>query len=465
MAIYEFNRIFYKKNTMSIDFTLDNERVSKQPDFMITNEDDDGFFYDEDDGGLLTEQHNKVVSNVNSDLDNDRQIPSSLLGSGEEKDLSVTTTIITTPEIRLQQFDELTESTTKRKSHLYSSVDDITRDSPIRRAACTSCALCDANAVANGVKRNKEGGFQLRKAASCSICTWDIEEFEFEDSICNPEEEEEEEDSDLSAGESINEEEEDCLSDSVDDTSDGPTFSNETSPPGRNRSNSYTRAMDDEEAHFDLLRQVEHNNLSLSQRLPPDGGEIVDEQVEENHHPEKESKKIVRSSSPKTRLGFVNRSFSNHSNKKKGLKSQSSMEKKISQELDEIFGKLHRSPQQSFEEQDTFDDPDDSTNSSISHQRNSSKRGSFRKAFKTPSFLKRKKANKLDVSKSKSVEFLYVSEPVTDHYNMKKSVSTMDVSSYYQDLEEGESEQLELNVNEAFIEYLDNIGGTVLFSG
>ena len=49
---------------------------------------------------------------------------------------------------------------------------------------------------------------------------------------------------------------------------------------------------------------------------------------------------------------------------------------------------------------------------------------------------------------------------------MKKSVSTMDMSSsYYQDLNEENSEDLELNVNEAFIEYLDNIGGTVLFSG
>ena len=408
----------------------------------------------------------------------------------------------TSPEIRLQQFEENSEQilhprnpeiilkqfeiehdlqpSNKRNSHLYSSVDDITRDSPIRQAACTSCALCDANTRDLNVKRNKEGGFQLRKAASCSICTWDIEEFEFDDNLCNNN------DGDISSdehssGDSLDEEEEESeegesgakIEDGyIEDSNDGPQQESEdyqedstTPSSGRQRSDSYTRAMDDD---IDLLEGINSNNNSdrnfnLSQRLPPDGGEITEEIVEQQtYNQQQDGKKgILRSSSPKTsrRRGFGS------SNRSKSAKKQTSIDKKISQELDEIFGELHRSPQQSFEQdEDTFD-LSDSNNHSINNSRGSSKRGSFRKLIKTPSFLKRHKKTKLDVSKSRSVEFLYTSEPVVD-FDMKKSISTMDVSStYYQDLDEDDSGDLELNVNEAFIEYLDNIGGTVLFSG
>ena len=428
---------------MSTNLTFDENNFEKEQEYFINNNQDE--FYQDDDG-LLERQ----VSKVNS-----------ILGNGDDLERKEERLITTTPEIRLQEFES--EQPTKRNSHLYSSVDDITRDSPIRRSSCTSCALCEANARDLNVKRNREGGFQLRKSASCSICTWDIEEFEFDDNPCDNTGDESED----SIGESLEEEEEEEEDEDEEeekllngkDLNDGPEDTATAKTSGRQRSNSYTKAMDDD-SHLDLL-EGDHN-FSLSQRLPPDGGEIVDETVENDQRTfNHQDKKNIRASSPKAhRRGFTNRPKFKGS----GIKNQKSIDKKISQELDEIFGKLHRSPHQSFEHgEDTFD-LNDSNNISINSSRGSSKRGSFRKLIKTPSFLKRHKKTKLDVSKSRSVEFLYVSEPVVD-YDMKKSVSTMDVSTYYQDLEEEDSENLEINVNEAFIEYLDNIGGTVLFSG
>ncbi|XP_066924937.1 EF-hand calcium-binding domain-containing protein 4B-like isoform X1 [Clytia hemisphaerica] len=406
---------------MSVDGLQSENSVYEGGEFINNFQSDEQFYYDDD--GLLEPSACKINIEDSNDLSTHRDGLVSNTVDENNTDFQ---------QIE-QNFNAELPVSEKRRSHLFQSVDDITRDSPIRKAACatTSCALCEANARNLNVKLTIDGGFQLRKAASCSICTWDIEEFEFDDNLCDT--------GDLSDGElSIDEEDLDA-----DEGEESLPIS------GRNRSNSYSRAMEDEVDYQD-----EHNSLantdsqlSLSQRLPPDGGEIEESPVKEERVFHKE--RLIKSSSPKVRS----------SRKKGGLRNQSSIEKKISQELDEIFGKLHRSPQQSFDTEDTFD-LDDSSNSI----KRSSKRGSFRKLIRTPSFLKRHKKTKLDTSKSRSVEFLYTSEPPID-VNIKKSMSTMDVSTYYQDLVEGEEENLELSFNEAFSEYLNDIGGTVLFSG
>ena len=392
----------------------------QEQSFVINNnedleEGDEGYYYDE---GELIDGHDDT--NVNNESNN------IITSSQHEGDVL---TLLDTDFV-------VDDRSTKRNSHLYSSTDDIGRDFPIRKSSCIACALCEANA---NVKRKPEGGFPLRKVASCSICTWDIEEFDFEEDLCN--------DPDQSYNScSDREEEEETVDDSLNcsDQNDG-----EPLPLPRNRSNSYSRAMEEDELNYngENISSVGTSDVSfdasLQKRSPPDGGEIeikIDEfKPQEN---------AFNSSSPLTKA-----------ERKKRLRTpQTSIEKKISQELDEIFGKLHRSPQQSFDDdQDSFDldfDPKGGLKRS--------KRGSFRKLIKTPSFLKRHKKSKLDTSKSRSVEYLYTSEPL--NIDMKKSVSTMDMSTYYQDIEE-EKEQLDLHINEAYIEYLNNIGGSMIFSG
>ena len=485
-----------KRKDEDFKLTTTTTTITTTPEEIILQKE----FVDEGSVQILQPSSNPEITTLHQfDVENSEQInlqptsnPEIVLQQFEDEN-SGQTLQPNSPEILLRQFEinHDLQPNNKRNSHLYSSVDDITRDSPIRQAACTSCALCDANTRDLNVKRNKEGGFQLRKSASCSICTWDIEEFEFDDNLCNNNEDVSSDEH--SSGDSLDEAEEEEYEEEEEDqseikiedsslsyiensTNNGPEDHQDTSPiqqpssSSRQRSNSYTRAMGDESDLLEgsIINNSSDHNFNLSQRLPPDGGEITEEVIEQQHtksYNQQESKKkgILRSSSPKTprRKGFG----SSSSSKSKSAKSQTTIDKKISQELDEIFGKLHRSPQQSFEHDDDTFDLNDSNNLSINSSRGSSKRGSFRKLIKTPSFLKRHKKTKLDVSKSRSVEYLYTSEPVID-FDMKKSVSTMDMSSsYYQDLNEENSEDLELNVNEAFIEYLDNIGGTVLFSG
>jgi len=383
----------------------------------------EGYYYDE---GEFIDEHNNDT-NINNESNN------GITSQHEDA--------LTTFEEQLTDTDFFVDDQeSKRNSHLYSSTDDIGREFPIRKSSCIACALCEANA---NVKRKHEGGFPLRKVASCSICTWDIEEFDFEEDLCNGEDQSYNSSSDKEENEEEEEEEEEDGSLDCTDQNDG-----ESIPLPRQRSNSYSRAMEDELSYngLDSSALVDTSDstfdTSLQKRLPPDGGEIEIE-IDEV----KPREKAFKSSSPLTK-----------SERKKRLRTpQTSIEQKISQELDEIFGKLHRSPQQSFEDEDTFDLDFDPKGGS-----KRSKRGSFRKLIKTPSFLKRHKKSKLDSSKSRSVEYLYTSEPLS--IDMKKSVSTMDMSTYYQDIED-EREQLDLHINEAYIEYLNSIGGSMIFSG
>lgn len=370
-----------------------------------------------------------------------------------------------------------TKSERKISHHFSLSTDDLNRDYPIRRAACTSCALCEANGI---ISRNKDGGFPLRKVASCSICTWDIEEqFSFSSASEGEEEDEEEDqdndDDDDEGVEEIKEEEE--IEGGAIEYVDNYAENEPPPSPIRKRRNSYTRAMEDSD--LDLLTNFENQSAAklntstvdiIVSRSPPDGGEeeVYITEETENTENKKSKKSIEKKNKKNNKL-----KKSNKAPKLEVNKQQTSFERKVSQEFDEIFGKVRQSPNTSFDDgSDEFDlnFSRGSLNSDNKHSSpfNKSKRGSFRKIIRTPTFLRRNKKSKLDTSRSKSVEQLYTNSNLRldpmEEIGMKKAISSLEMSSFLRE-EIDEDLCIDEHINEKWINYLNNLGGTAIFGG
>ena len=431
-----------------------NTYVNTDPKLSLNNDseynDDNDYFYDRDD--FLNQEYQGGDNNQDS-LSFDVLKAAKQLEEEHEQKQQVSNRQLSNEEEQDENFLQV-ESNIQRSHQFAFSTDDLNRTYPIRKSSCISCALCEANGNGN-VARNKDGGFPLRKVASCSICTWDIEEKEFDIALSSSEDSEEVSEEEREE-ERENEEEEHNESEVLQE--ENIEF------PVRQRSNSYTRAMGED--GLDGMSDVFLNNSSIDihesnlLRSPPDGGEVT------NHVKEIRQEADLFTSSPEVKKVKKKSENKKRVDRKlifKSQKKQSSFDRKASEELDEIFGKLRQSPNVSFDDDFNEDSFQDEILRHSSEKK--SKRNSLKKIIRTPSFMRRNKKSKLDPSKSRSVEHLHTNqnfliEPVA----MKKSVSSMDVSSYWRESDEDEMTK-ESHMNENWIAYLNNINGTAIFGG
>lgn len=329
---------------------------------------------------------------------------------------------------------------------------DVEKTFPIRRASScnTYCGLCDANNP--NVARVANGGFALRKVASCSLCTWDIDER-------------------MSDNEEVN-------------LSEDEDRSFERTP--LKRSNSYSLAMDE----IDMLSEIDKCNTEMSVdqnedsnsnvhsdmlRLPPDGGESSIDELE-NCSASVDQVNDTNELNIENSSEYNNNKNNNNSNKKekkskskkhKNKSSKNSLDNIATQELDDIFGRISRTP-------DSMVSVDDDDKFSLNLS-NENFTGSLSSGKKSRRILKRllpprslfsKRQSNLTSQKSRSVEYLYTNDYRPSEM-LHKSLSTIEIASCGIDNQALYEEEFEVDksVNEKWITYLNRIGGMSVFGG